>query len=165
MIEVLVDDLARVQVDAVLRPADAALEPVTPVAARLDQAGGPRFESERRITTPLEAGAAVVTGGGDLAAPFVVHVVIRDPGRPVVREHVRRALVSAWQRAGDWGLMRIAAPLVGAGAGLLGEEEAARLLVDTVRAASGAGGPIQLRIGVEKQAEKSLVEAIVGRGA
>jgi hypothetical protein len=54
---------------------------------------------------------------------------------------------------------------VGAGAGLLSEEEAARLLVDTVRGASGAGGPIQLRIVVEKQAEKSLVEAIVGRGA
>ena len=77
-------------------------------------------------TTQLEAGAAVVTGSGDLAAPFVLHVVIRDrafarSGRDVVR----RALVSAWQRAGDWALAVVAAPLVGADAGQLTIEEAA----------------------------------------
>ena len=65
---------------------------------------GERFAAQRRTTTPLEAGAAVVTGGGDLAAPFVLHVVLRDERSPVGRDVVRRALVSAWQRAGDWAL-------------------------------------------------------------
>ena len=60
----------------------------------------------------------MVTGGGDLAAGFVLHVVIADERGPAGRDRiVRRALVSAWQRAADWGLRRLAAPLVGAGAG------------------------------------------------
>jgi O-acetyl-ADP-ribose deacetylase (regulator of RNase III) len=165
MIVVLVDDLARIEVDAVIRPADESLAPVSTAAARLDQAGGPRFETQRRVTTLLEAGAAVVTGGGDLRAPFVVHAVIRDSARPVGRDVVRRALVSAWQRAGDWGLVKIAAPLVGADAGLLSGEEAARLLVETARAAGDAGARIELHIVVQEQVEKSMVEAIVGRKA
>src|SRR6185437_7876521 len=86
VIRVVVDDLAGVAVDAVLRSADQSLDPVTPAMSRLDRQAGDRFEAQRRVTTPLEAGAAVVTGGGDLKAPFVLHVVIRDPSSPVGRE-------------------------------------------------------------------------------
>ena len=63
VILVVVGDLAREPVDAVLRPADATLAPVGAAAVRLDEAGGERFAAQRRTTTPLEAGAAVVTGG------------------------------------------------------------------------------------------------------
>src|SRR3954468_16028995 len=96
--------------DAVLRPADEGLGPLTPATSRLDEHAGPRFAEQRRLTTPLKAGAAVVTGGGDLKAPYVLHVVIRDSDSVVGREVVRRALVSAWQRATDWDLSTIAAP-------------------------------------------------------
>ena len=41
MIEVVVDDLAFLEADAILRPADDALAPITPAAARLDQQAGP----------------------------------------------------------------------------------------------------------------------------
>ncbi len=110
MITVVVDDLASLRVDAVLRPAGESLEPLAAAASRLDQLAGPAFADQYRVSTPLEAGAAVVTGGGDLAAPFVIHVVIRDSTSPVERTTVRRALVSAWQRAGAWGLGRIGGP-------------------------------------------------------
>ena len=99
MIQVIVDDLARTRADAVLRPADETLGPVTEAISRLDQQAGPRFAEQRRLNSPLKAGAAVVTGSGDLAAPFVLHVVIQDPDSGVGRDVVRRALVSAWQRA------------------------------------------------------------------
>ena len=59
-----------------------ASAPVGAAAVRLDEAGGERFAAQRRTTTPLEAGAAVVTGAGDLAAGFVVHVVIADERGP-----------------------------------------------------------------------------------
>ena len=100
---VAVGDLAAERVDAVVRPADAQLGPAEPVAARLDEAGGEAFALLRRNTTPLEAGAAVVTGGGGLLTALVLHVVIAESGRKVGRELLRKALVSAWQRAGDWG--------------------------------------------------------------
>jgi O-acetyl-ADP-ribose deacetylase (regulator of RNase III) len=161
VIRVVVDDLAFLEVDAILRPADAALDPVTPAMSRLDRLAGDRFAAQRRVSTPLEAGAAVVTGGGDLTAPFVLHVVIRDPLAPVGREVVRRALLSAWQRCADWGLHRIGAPLVGAGAGQLSLEESAALLAETF----SQGGPAELHIVVERQEEREMVEAIIRRTA
>jgi O-acetyl-ADP-ribose deacetylase len=165
VIEVVVDDLAGLAVDAVLRPADQSLDPVTPAMSRLDERAGDRFEAQRKVTTPLEPGAAVVTGGGDLKAPFVLHVVIQDANSPVRREIVRRALVSAWQRASDWGLNTIAAPLVGAGAGAgqLSVEEAAALLAETFPRQGGEQGPAELRIVVEREDEREMVEAILRR--
>ena len=164
MIQVSVDDLASSQADAVLRPTDESLGPLTDLISRLDQQAGPRFAEQRRLSSPLKAGAAVVTGSGDLPAPFVLHVVIRDPDAGVGRDVVRRGLQSAWQRAADWELGVIAAPLVGAGAGQLSVEEAATLLVETFPPGS-QGCPFELHIVVERDADRELVEAIVRRTA
>ena len=162
MILVIVDDLATTTADAVLRPADESLGPLTPAMSRLDEHAGPRFAEQRRLTTPLKAGAAVVTGGGDLRAPYVLHVVIRDPDSQIGRDVVRRALVSAWQRATDWELSTIATPLVGTGAGQLSVEEAATLLAETFPA-EPTGCPTELHIVVERDADRELVEAIIRR--
>jgi len=164
-IRVAVDDLAFVSADAVLRPADEALNPVTPAAARLDQLAGQSFTRQRRVNTPFEAGAAVVTGGGDLTAPFVIHLVIRDEHSTVRPEIVRRALVSAWQRAKDWQLTTLAAPLVGAGAGQLAVEDAAALLAETFAAAheSEADARGELCIVLEREGDRETVEAVVRR--
>jgi O-acetyl-ADP-ribose deacetylase (regulator of RNase III) len=165
VITVVVDDLASLPVDAVLRPADESLAPLAASASRLDQAGGRAFADQHRVSSPLEAGAAIVTGGGNLAAAFVIHVVIRDPDSPVARTTVRRALVSAWERAGAWGLGRIATPLVGADAGQLSVEESATLLVETFPRPGAADIPAELCIVVERQEERDVVEAIVRRTA
>ena len=163
MIHVVVDDLAFIQADAVLRPADATLAPATPAMSRLDRLGGDRFAVQRRVTTVLEAGAAVVTGGGDLAAPFVLHVVIRDERTDPGRDVIRRALLSAWQRARDWNLRVVATPLVGTGAGQLTIEEAATLLVETFPRLADGEYPAELRIVVERDDERETVAAIVRR--
>ena len=165
MITVVVDDLASLRVDAVVRPAGELLEPLAASASRLDQLAGPDFADQHRVTAPLEAGAAVVTGGGDLAAPFVIHVVIRDSAKPVGQITVRRALVSAWHRATEWGLVRIAAPLVGADGGQLSLAESATLLVETFPRTGAAANPAELCIVVERQEERDAVEAIVRRTA
>jgi O-acetyl-ADP-ribose deacetylase (regulator of RNase III) len=164
VIQVLVKDLALSEADAVLRPADESLGALNEVISRLDQQAGPRFAEQRRLSSPLKAGAAVVTGSGDLPAPFVLHVVIRDPDSGVGREVVRRGLQSAWQRAADWELGVIASPLVGAGAGQLSVEEAATLLVETFPPGT-QGCPFELHIVVERDADRELVEAIVRRTA
>ena len=163
MILVVTGDLARQAVDAVVRPADATLAAVGDAAARLDDLGGDRFAAQRRTATPLEAGAAVVTGGGDLPAGFVLHVVVADERGPAGRDRIRRALVSAWQRAGDWGLRRVAAPLVGVATGQLTVEESAGLLVETwPRPATDAP---ELTIVVDAAAQLAAVEALVRRTA
>jgi O-acetyl-ADP-ribose deacetylase len=162
VILVVVDDLATIAADAVLRPADESLKPLTPAGSRLDEQAGPRFAEQRRLTTPLNAGAAVVTGGGDLKASYVLHAVIRDSESQVSRDVVRKALISAWQRATDWELSTIAAPLVGSGTGQLSLEEAATLLAETFPAEQ-SGCPRELHIVVEHDADRELAEAVIRR--
>jgi len=162
VINVVVDDLATTRADAVLRPTDETLGPISPATARLDERAGPRFAEQRRVSSSLKAGSAVVTGSGDLAAPFVLHVVVQDPEIRTGREVVRRALVSAWQRATDWELGIIAAPLVGTDSGQLSVEEAATLLAETFPANPGAC-PRELRIVVDRDSDRILVEATVRR--
>jgi O-acetyl-ADP-ribose deacetylase (regulator of RNase III) len=158
-ISVVVGDLITFPADAVVRQADADLGPADPTAILLDQAGGDAFMLLRRNTTPLEAGAAVVTGGGDLGVPLVLHVVVSDPARKVGRELLRKALVSAWQRAGDWGLSSIATPPVGVATGQLTLQESATLLAETFP----KGGDGRLHIVVTSEADLAAVEAIVRR--
>jgi len=162
VIRVVVGELGREAVDAVLRPADAGLAPVGAAAVRLDELGGEGFAAQRRTSTPLEAGAAVVTGGGELSAGYVLHVVIADERGPAGREKVRRALVSAWQRAGDWGLGRMAAPPVGVAGGQLSLEESVGLLVETFPRPASSAGELELRIVVEAS-ECDVVQGIVRR--
>lgn len=164
MIRVVVDDLAFVAVDAVLRPANERLDPVTPAMSRLDQRAGKAFAAQRRVQIPLDIGAAVVTGAGDLAAKFVVHAVIQSAQVSPGHDTIRRALTSAWQRASDWELGAIATPLVGTGAGQLSIEEAAALLADTLSEhRRTAAFPAEVQIVLEHEGEKDTVEAVVAR--
>ena len=154
MISVSVDELALVKADAIVRPADESLGPTSAAIASLDERAGPRFADQRRVISPLKAGAAVVTGSGDLAAPFVLHVVVQDQESKTGREVVRRALVSAWQRATDWELGIIATPLVGVETGQLTVEEAATLLAETFPTGS-KGCPTTLQIVVDRDTDRA----------
>lgn len=162
MIEVVVDDLAFVDADAILRPADDTLAPLTPAMKRLDLQAGPRFAALCRVQSPLDAGAAVVTASGDLSSPLVVHLVLQDADGSGGRDVIRRALRSAWQQAAAWQLERIAAPLIGVGPGRLSIEDAAELLGESFPGREGgAEAPHTLRIVVDTDDERTTVDAAI----
>jgi O-acetyl-ADP-ribose deacetylase len=164
VIRVVVDDLAFLPVDAVIRPANERLDPVTPAMSRLDQHAGPRFADQRRVQIPLDIGAAVVTGAGDLTAKLVVHAIIQSSETRPSRDAVRRALISAWQRASDWELSAIATPLIGTGAGQLSIEDAAALLSETLQEhRATAHFPSEVQIVLEHEGERDTVQAVVTR--
>lgn len=163
MITVRVDDLAFAEVDAIVRPADAALDPVTTAAAQLDRRAGEKFQQQRRVQTVLVPGAAVVTGAGELAAKFVVHAVISSREEPVTADTVRRALTSAWQRMAQWQLLSAAMPLIGAGAGQLPIDEAARLLRETLDdPARPPEFPAAVVVMVERENDRIEIESALG---
>lgn len=164
MIRSTLDDLAFVSADAVLRPADGRLQPVTPAGVRLDELAGPDFALLRRVREPLHCGAVVVTGGGDLVAPFVVHCVVQDAESNADRGTLRRALAAAWVQADAWGLVRIAAPPIGSTGGLLDLEEAVSVMCETWRAARGPAGR-ELTIVVERPADQLSVDAALRQWA
>jgi len=109
MIHVVVGDLASVPADAVVRPATTWLEPLTAALRRLDDAAGPRFQEQRRPSRELPTGSAVVTGAGDLAAEFVVHVVLGATEEDVVADAVRRATEAACWQCTQWQIQTLAA--------------------------------------------------------
>ncbi len=164
MIRVVVDDLAFLEVDAVLRPANHTLEPASSVSNRLDQIAGRAFADVRQVDTPLEIGSAVVTTAGELAAPYVLHLVISTDQANADRTSVRRALESAWHRTTEWQLARVAMPLVGSGAGQLTLEDAAELLQSSLRSRPQADYPTEVQLVVDRDADKDLIDEVLRRG-
>ena len=165
MILVVVDDLAFLEVDAVLRPANHTLDPASSVSTRLDQLAGQTFSAIRQVASPLEIGSAVVTTGGELAAPYVVHVVITTDQVNADRSAVRRALASAWHRTTEWQLARVATPLVGSGAGQLSLEDAAELMRDSLQSRSREDFPTEVQLVLEREADKDIVDEIMRRNS
>ena len=164
MIRLIDRGLAQLQVDAVVRAADEHLEPVGPASEALDREAGDALRRLRQVQAPLDVGSAVITGAGELAAEFVLHIVVQGEGRAVSRETVRRALTSAWHRAEGWQLTLVGAPLAGLGGTALTPEEAALALVETFRERpSSTGFPAELHIVVATAAERGAVEPFLER--
>lgn len=161
MIQCVVDDLAFVEADAVLRPANDRLEPVTPAAVRLDRQAGPAFAAECRSAVALDAGSAIITRGGELAAGFVLHVILQDQDSAASPELVRRALAAAWRRASEWGLAAVASAPIGAGPGLLDLDDAAMLMAETLQAAPEPRPSLTLVL--EREADRELADAAIRR--
>jgi O-acetyl-ADP-ribose deacetylase (regulator of RNase III) len=162
VIRVVVDDLAFVTADAVVRPATALLEPTTPSLRRLEQVGGAAFWEQARTERELAVGSAVVTGGGSLTAELVIHAIIRSATEPVSRDSVRRALTAVLQRAADWQLAHLGMPLLGTGAGNLTLEDAADVMGAVLTAVPGPTGyPREVTIVVENDQERQVVESYI----
>ncbi len=164
MIRVVVDDIAFVPTDAVLRPTTAALEPTVSSLRHLDDVAGASFREQISTHTELAVGSAVVTDAGDLAADMIIHAVVRSFDEPVTEGRVRLALISALQRAGDWQIARIATPPIGTGAGNLSIEEAARIMVEVLSLAMAtATYPKEVCIVVDGEEEKHLFDTYLKR--
>ena len=159
MIHVVVDDLAFVQADAVVRPATDSLEPGAPTLIQFEQAGGSRFDEQLTMREPLAVGAATVTGGGELPTQFVIHAIIRSGSEPVTQKGVRRALMSALERAVAWQFRAIALPLLGTGPGDLSAGDAAAIVCDVLKTHTREHTfPSDIRIVVQTHDDKDVVE-------
>jgi O-acetyl-ADP-ribose deacetylase (regulator of RNase III) len=165
VIRVVVDDLAFVVADAVVRPATTLLEPTTPSLRRLEQVGGAGFWEGLRVERELAVGSAVVTGAGDLTAELVIHAIIRSADEPASRDSVRRALTAVLQRAVDWQLAHLAIPPLGTGAGNLSLEDAAAAMAGPLAAVGeGADYPRDITIVVETDQERGVFELALRTG-
>jgi len=166
VIRVVVDDLAFLGSDAIVRPATARLDPTTPVIRRLEQVGGTEFTSHLRLQKELAVGAAVVTaGGGDLPAEFVIHAVIQSDTEPVTRGGVARAWQSALQQAQEWEFASLTVPPIGTGAGNLAVEDVADMMVQVLNAHQGnAAFPTTVSFVVETPGDRDVFEAALRRG-
>ena len=132
-VSVRVGDITGQQVDAIVNAANSTLLGGGGVDGAIHAAGGPQILAEcreiRRTHFPqgLPAGEAVITGGGELTAPHVIHTVGPIKGRHGERDAellaacYRNSLALAVQH----GLRSIAFPAISTGAYGYPREEAA----------------------------------------
>jgi O-acetyl-ADP-ribose deacetylase (regulator of RNase III) len=128
-------DITEMAVDAVVNPANSLGIMGGGVAGALSRRGGPSIQREAMSLAPIAVGAAVVTNAGQLWAKFVIHApTMEEPGTKVGVENVRRATRAALLAAAHHGFEVIALPGMGTGLGGVDPADAARAMVDELRA-------------------------------
>ena len=134
-IHVALADVTELPVDAIVNPTNSLGLMNQGISITILEAGGPTIEEEARALAPIAVGAAVVTTGGTLYAKQVIHVpLVEEPGiRPSI-ESVRRATRAALIAAAVRNCNTIGIPPIGAGANQVPDDEAARAMVDELRA-------------------------------
>jgi O-acetyl-ADP-ribose deacetylase (regulator of RNase III) len=135
LIHVARGDLTQMSVDAIVNPANSLGLMSGGVAGAIREHGGPAIENEARASAPIAVGAAVVTTGGNLFAKAVIHApTMEEPGMKIGVENVRRATRAALLAASLHHFELIAFPALGTGVGNVPYDEAARAMVDELRA-------------------------------
>jgi O-acetyl-ADP-ribose deacetylase (regulator of RNase III) len=128
-------DISDMAVDAIVNPANSLGIMGGGVAAVLSRKGGPLIQREAMSLAPIAVGAAVVTNAGTLWAKHVIHApTMEEPGLKVTVENVRRATRAALLAAHQRGFDVIALPGLGTGLGGADPADAARAMVNELRA-------------------------------
>ena len=141
-IDVWQGDVAELEVDAIIVPANESLFMTSPVARAVKRAAGEGVELEALRQGPVEPGSAVVTGGGGLAAPYVIHAVAVGHELRGDATTLDAALGAAFDIAGRLSLRRLAMTPIGLERGAFAAEDAAAHLVDLIEARARQGEPV-----------------------
>jgi O-acetyl-ADP-ribose deacetylase (regulator of RNase III) len=135
VIHIAKSDITEMAVDAVVNPANSLGIMGGGVAAALSRKGGPSIQREAMSLAPIAVGAAVVTEAGQLWAKHVIHApTMEEPGMKIGVENVRRATRAALVAAAHKSLETIAMPGMGTGLGGVDPADAARAMIDELRA-------------------------------
>jgi O-acetyl-ADP-ribose deacetylase (regulator of RNase III) len=163
-IDVWQGEIAELEVDAILVPANESLFMTTPAGRAVRLRAGESVERDAVHQGPIEAGSAVVTGGGQLAAAYVIHVVGVGHDLQPDADRLARAIDAGLQLAGRMGLSRLAMATVGTERGVFDAERAAEVLVNVLaaRAAAGAAMPASLVVAVAGPVERAAYRAALG---
>lgn len=126
-------DICDLEVDAIVSPASTSLWMATGVAGAIKRQGGEEIEFAAVRQGPASLGDAVITGGGSLAARWVIHAVSIDNARRTDSATIDRAVRNAFARARELGVETLAIPALGTGVGGFPMIECARVTIAAVR--------------------------------
>jgi len=128
-------ELWTLPVDAVVNPANSLGIMGGGIGGALRRQGGDVIQQAAMAAAPIAVGAALVTTAGQLPAKNVIHVpTMEEPGMTIGAENVRRAARAALIAADRNGFKVIAIPGIGTDLGNVPIDEAARAIVEEVRA-------------------------------
>ena len=104
------------------------------VAGAIKARGGREIEYEAMAQGPVEPGECVITGGGRLAARYVIHAAVMGQDLKTSAELIDRATVNSLLMADVYELESIAFPAFGTGVGGFPVDECARIMIRAIRA-------------------------------
>jgi O-acetyl-ADP-ribose deacetylase (regulator of RNase III) len=133
VIALALGDITREETDAVVNAANSGLRGGGGVDGAIHRAGGPAIMEECRKIGSCPAGQAVVTGGGNLKARYVIHAVgpIYRGGDRGEADLLKSSYRESLKRATEKGLRSISFPAISAGVYGYPLEEAARIALTT----------------------------------
>lgn len=128
-------ELWTLPVDAVVNPANSLGIMGGGIGGTLRRQGGDVIQHEAMQAAPIAVGAAIVTTAGQLPAKHVIHVpTMEEPGQKIGADNVRRAARAALIAADRNNMKVIAIPGIGTDLGEVPFDEAARAIVEEIRA-------------------------------
>jgi O-acetyl-ADP-ribose deacetylase (regulator of RNase III) len=131
VIRLVQGDITLAQTDAIVNAANEYLQHGGGVAAAIVRRGGRVIQEESDRIGHCAEGQAVVTGGGALAARYVIHAVGPRGGDPQGDEKLASAVVSSLRRAEELSLAGISLPAISSGIFGFPRDRCAQILLDT----------------------------------
>jgi O-acetyl-ADP-ribose deacetylase len=132
-IDVWLGEIAELEVDALVIPANESLFMTAGPAAAIKRLGGDEIELAAVEQGPIAPGTAVATAGGRLAAPYVIHAVAVGHDLAADPERLDAAFRAALAFCAPLQLRRIAIAGLGTERGSFSPDEAAAILVRALR--------------------------------
>jgi O-acetyl-ADP-ribose deacetylase (regulator of RNase III) len=116
-IELAQGDITSLNVDAIVNAANEQLQLGSGVAGAIRRRGGPAIQEDCDRIGGCPTGSAVITGGGDLPARWVIHAVgpIWHGGGEGEEMLLASAVRAALKRAEEVGAKSVAIPAISAG--------------------------------------------------
>jgi O-acetyl-ADP-ribose deacetylase (regulator of RNase III) len=142
-IEVLQADITQLDVDAIANAANTDLRHGGGVAGAIVRAGGNSIQDESDEKAPIDLGAAVATGAGDLPCSWVIHAATMHLGGPTSADIIRTATASTLRVADEVGARSLALVAFGTGVGGFPLTDAAGIEAEEVRRHLDSGSGLE----------------------
>lgn len=130
-IRLIKGNIALVDADAIVNAANKSLILGGGVAGAIRNFGGPAIQQECNRIGPVEVGEAVMTGGGDLKAKFVIHAVGPVYGEGDEEDKLARATLNSLKLAAKHKLSNIVFPAVSTGIFRFPVQKCSRIMLRT----------------------------------
>jgi len=128
-------EIYKLQVDAIVNPANSLGIMGGGIGGLIKRHGGDVIQHEAMGRAPIAIGAAIVTGAGALPCQHIIHApTMEEPGMKIGAENVRRAARAALIASDRLNFKVIAFPGMGTDLGDVALDEAARAIVEEIRA-------------------------------
>ena len=130
-LELIQGDITKMDTDAIVNAANAALKLGGGVAGAIARKGGPKIQEECDRIGGTFVGGAVITTGGKLKARSVIHAVGPRMGEGNEDEKLKNATLNSLKLADEHSLKSIAFPAISTGIFGFPMERCARIMLNT----------------------------------